>query len=157
MLKCEQNLINVFVKPNALPSSFTLSGVSICLTFKCKVFLYFHVNYSSIYDDTNGLSHVENTFFFYSKAPVYIYIYIYANAKFVRQNIFFHWSIKEKTIKVLSSFHLTDHWISLLLGCPFSWTSLGSTGIMVLCLAGDYWPNCWNRHTGTISLIFSTK
>ena len=48
-----------------------------------------------------------------------------------------------------------DHWLSLFLGCSFGWSSLGSVGILVLCLAGGHRPHCWNWYTG--SLLTSRK
>jgi hypothetical protein len=43
----------------------------------------------------------------------------------------------------------TPVWFSVFLGCPFGWSSMGSVGILVLCLAVGHRPHCRDWHTVT--------
>lgn len=43
-----------------------------------------------------------------------------------------------------------DNRISLLLGSSFGWASMGSVGIVGVCMAGGNWFDCWYRHTGVL-------
>ncbi len=43
-----------------------------------------------------------------------------------------------------------DNRIPLLLGSSFGWASMGSIGIVGVCMAGGTWFDCWHRHTGVL-------
>ncbi|TVU14450.1 hypothetical protein EJB05_37920 [Eragrostis curvula] len=69
---------------------------------------------------------------------------------------FFTWFVGIAMAEICSSFPYwsgfaicsNDHWFPVFLGCSFGRSSLGSVGILVLCLAGGHRPYCRNWHTG---------
>lgn len=64
---------------------------------------------------------------------------------------FIHLPLIWNELKLHLVINWTDYWFSLLLGCTFGWSQMGSLCIMVLCLAWDYRAHCWHGHSGIYS------
>lgn len=140
---------NFTVTSNILPPRIGHFNLFTCATchgqITTLIFLYFnklfiyHLQCSSLCIDYLSLKIKE--MLICSFLHVYIILPLY-----------FVWQIHGTEASLV--LHLIDNRFSLLLGCPSSWSKVGSICIMVLRLVGDDRANCWNRYTGTISFLY---
>lgn len=110
-----------------------------------KILHFLIICFSNEYNNLNLRAHVGH-----SSKELLVYSFLFFFSRFLISPV-------SNLLKLRWSW--ADYRFSILLGCPFGWTKVGSICIVVLCMARDHWSYFWNWSSGLATSfphIFST-